>query len=155
MTVKLVMTEEKIKAGTKRLIAELELAGVCVDALGYNKALHVFSKALFDKPYEEIKATCFDKLEVDGKEHHSVYIFGCGSNDILVVDGIYYGATNPGTDMEIPYHALDAMAESRASSLGVRVYKVTLPSILNSEPESDDEWVDLADEMGYFMPWGR
>jgi hypothetical protein len=154
MTVKFVMTEEKIKAGTKRLIAELELAGVCVDALGYNKALHVFSKALFDKPYEEIKATCFDKLEADGKEHHSVFIFGCGSNDILAVDGVYQGATNPGTDMQIPYHALDAMAKIRASSLGVMVRKMTLRNIPR-EPESNDEWIDFAAEMGYFMPGGR
>lgn len=149
MSITLNLTEDKMKAGTKRLLSELRLAGVNVDSLGYNKALHVFSKAILDKPYEEVKGAYFDKQSKPEHTYHFVMILSCGSNDILVVDGCYEGATNPGTDLESPYHALEAQAEGFARKLGVSVRKVTLPDILD-DPESDDEWVDLAREMGYF-----
>lgn len=149
MSITLNLTEEKMKAGTKRLLAELRLAGVNVDNLGYNKALHVFSKAVLDKPYEEVKGAYLDKQVKSEQPHHFVMILSCGSNDILVVDGDYKGATNTGTDLETPYYAMEAQAENFARKLGVSVVKVTLPDILE-EPESDDEWVDLARDLGYF-----
>lgn len=159
MSMTLTLTEDKMKAGTKRLLAELRLAGVNVDSLGYNKALHVFSKALLDKPYEEIKGAYFDKqpkavpqtqTEFD---HHSVFILMCGSNEILVVNGAYEMATNPGTDLEIPFHVLESQAENFANKWNVRCHHLRLPEILG-EPESDDEWVKLAADMGYFRREG-
>lgn len=153
MSITLEFTEDKMKAGTKRLLAELRLAGVNVDNLNYNKALHVFSKAVLDKPYEEVKGAYLDKQTKPEKDHRSVMILSCGSNDILVLDGLFEVATNPGTDLEIPYHALEAQAKGIARKLGVSVFEVTLPDILQ-EPESDEEWVELAREMGYFEPQG-
>lgn len=153
MSITVNFTEQKMKSGTRRLLAELRNAGVDIDALGYNKALHVFSKAVLDKPYEEVKGAFLDKKEAPEQPHHFVMILSCGSNDLLVVDEVLEQATNAGTDLEIPYHALMAHAERFANKFSVKIQKVELPEVL-SEPESDDEWVDLAREMGYFSPQG-
>lgn len=151
MSITLSLTEDKMKAGTKRMLAELKLAGVNLDGLGYNKALHIFSKALLDKPYEEVKGANFDDNKDPVVNTHSVYLLRCGSDTILAVDGAYEGATNTGTDLEVPDHALSSQAQFAASKLGVSVRVVTLPNLLDA-PDTDDEWVELAREMGYFEP---
>lgn len=153
MSVTVHFTEEKMKSGTRRLLAELRQAGVNIDALGYNKALHVFSKAVLDKPYEEIKGAFFDKTSKAEKEHHSVFILACASNDILVLDGEYVMATNVGTDLEVPYSVLEAQAEALSKKYGVTFNKIVLPEVLFA-PETDDEWVNLARDMGYFEAQG-
>lgn len=153
MSMTLTLTEEKMKAGTRRMLAELRNAGVNVDNLGYNKALHVFSKALLDKPYEELKGAFLDQKAQVIRKHHSVCILACMSNDILVLDGEYVVATNVGTDLEMPYSALEAQAESLASKYGVKVQKIVLPEVLFA-PDTDEKWVDLARDMGYLNDHG-
>lgn len=153
MSVTVHFTEEKMKSGTRRLLAELRQAGVNIDAMGYNKALHVFSKAVLDKPYEEVKGAFLDAADESNAARHFVMILSFGSNDILVVNEVCEGATDAGTDMEIPYRALEVQAKRFAKKFGVTVQKVSLPPVLN-EAESDHEWVEVARAMGFFEPQG-
>lgn len=150
-----VLTEKKLKAAAKRLPEELSAAGVDVSDLGYAKTLDILSKSLFGKPFTEVKATLLAvSSEPEGKEiQPAVVEIEHGSNIILAVDGAYVCATNPGTDMEIPYYALADRAASHAAEYGVGVGSADLSGLCEFA-DSDDEVVRMADKMGYFRPEG-
>ena len=152
-----VLTEKKLKAAAKRLPQELTAAGVDVTDLGYAKTLDILSKSLFGKPYTEVKATLLESesdVNPDAVLPPPVIVeIEHGSNIILAVDGEYITATNPGTDMEIPYHAISARSSEWAARYNVGVRDADLTGLCKF-PDSDDEVVALAKKMGYFSPEG-
>lgn len=149
----LTMTEKKMKVAAKRLPLELASAGVDTSTMGHAKTLDILSKTLFGKPFTEVKATLLAGSEPAKAVLPAVVEIEHGSNIILAIDGCYIAATNPGTDLEIPYHALAARAASEAAKHGVGVRNANL-SGLCVEVESDDEVVEMAERMGFFRPEG-
>jgi hypothetical protein len=147
------MTEKKLKSAAKRLPQELSAAGVDASSLGYAKILDVLSKSLFGKPYTEVKATLLVSESTEESQPPVIVEILHGNNVILAVDGCYYTATNPGTDMEIPYHALSARSADIAARHNVGVVEADLTGLC-LEADSDDEVVEMAIQMGFFRPEG-
>jgi len=74
-----------------------------------------------------------------------------GSNTILARNGVYVSATNPGTDMEIPYHVLYAQALAMTNGEGGVLREFEAPDVLAQvQFDSDDELVQVLDQMQLF-----
>ena len=150
----LVVTEQKLKNASARFRAAIKEDGVALN-WGANKFLNEFAKAFFGRPYEEAKATFFAEGQALHEAPKSVYLVRAGSNVILVENGAYVTATNPGTDMEMSEAHIQHMAASAASRVGVEVKNYTLPEAIAELPlDSDGEYVEFMERMGFFSAEG-
>lgn len=120
-------------------------AGKSTPIGSHQSALQLLAQTLFGKPYEEVKATLLDTTTVTVAP---VLLLSYGGQHILAAHGRYMNATNPGTDLEIPFRVLEGEAHRFAQSLGAPVKEIQLPQAL-SDGYSDDEVVALAVRMGY------
>lgn len=150
----LVLTTKKLKAAAVRLSELLSEQNVH-PGWNHTQRLNVLSECLFGRPYTEAKATLLDNNSEMSDDVASVYLVNVGGNTLLVVNGEYEKATNPGTDMEISYFDIGNIALSIASYLGVDVKEYEMPEVLAELPvEHDGEYVDMMREMGFFRPEG-
>lgn len=150
----LVLTTKKLKAAAGRLSELLSEQNIHPE-WNYTQRLNVLSECLFGRPYTEAKATLLDNNSEMSDDVASVYLVTVGTNTLLVVNGEYKSATNPGTDMEVSYFDIGNIASFIASDLGVKVKEYDMPEVLAEFPvEHDGAYVDMMREMGFFRPEG-
>lgn len=144
------LDEARFKECSRRLSQALKSRGI---EINHQSVLQVLSAALSGKPYEEIKATLLEPDEAAPANTNSnvVMILNYGSQSVLSVNFDYINATNPGTDLEIPYRVLEAEAWRYANTFNVQVQIIDLPAVLTDD-YPDDDIIELAIKMGYGKP---
>lgn len=116
------------------------------------QSLQNLSQILFNKPFEEVKATLFNN-ENNSPSDNKVFILSYGSEKILVENDSYITGLSIGTELAITEKQLFSMAESLAFTNNTTLREITLPEILNEEYEIH-EIINLAKYMGYFSEFG-
>jgi hypothetical protein len=115
--------------------------------------LEALSQALWQKPYGEAKNTLFlsqSRSEKKGENRAGrVHILHYGQEVILVLDGEYITGSFPGTDLETPFKAIEAQAQSLAGAHDSFVRQVVLPEVLVDDYETDDI-IRLSETLGHF-----
>lgn len=137
----------RLKAMAVRLREQFTQRGM---QLNHQSALQIVSQTVFDKPYEEIKATLLqdDTPAPDTPTTRQVSVLHYRSETLLLVDADYITGCYPGTDLEIPLRALLDQGHALAAQHNTRLNEVHLPEILAPDYETDDI-IALAERMGF------
>lgn len=147
-----IFTESKFKKMAHRLAREQRKAGV---ELPHQSVLQMLSRAIFDKSYEEVRATSFvpdtqvsQSVAPAGKENAPVCtILEYGQESILLRNDEYVSGNYPGTDLSVDGRIFIENAKSLAASLGASLIQERLPEILPEGFETDDV-IRLARKLG-------
>ena len=142
---KIVMTEMKLIAAACNLMDIIEDSSIDQEAI---------RDSLCDSFFGCDFKTAREKHLVGATQATEAPVFvlaTVGSNTILARNGAYVSATNPGTDMEIPYHALYAQALAMTNGEGGVLREFEAPDVLSKvQFDSDDELVQVLDQMQLF-----
>lgn len=146
-----ILTQSKFKKMAHRLAREQRKAGV---DLPHQSVLQMLSRAIFDKPYEEVRATSFaPETQVaqpvaQAVSAKSVYtLLHYGNESILLKDGEYISGNYPGTDLFISERAFIENAKTLAGISGGELIHERLPEMLPEGFETDDV-IRLARKLG-------
>lgn len=152
-----IFTESKFKKMAHRLGREQRKAGV---ELPHQSVLQMLSRAIFDKSYEEVRATSFVpdtpvSLPVAPavKESAPVYtILEYGQESILLRNDEYVTGNYPGTDLSVDGRIFFENAKAMAVVSGGTLVVERLPEILPEGFEVDDV-INLGKKLGMLNPF--
>lgn len=147
-----IFSESKFKKMAQRLSREQRKAGV---HLPHQSVLQMLSRAIFDKPYEEVRATSFapdtpasQSVAPAVNISKSVYaMLQYGNESILLKDGEYISGNYPGTDLAVSERVYMDNAKALAASFGASLIQERLPEILPEGFDTDDV-IRLARKLG-------
>ena len=146
------ITEKHFKNASTRLREKYRAMGT---KLTHSQGLQELSSILFQKPYEEIKATILNSNgEKNGNNtKNTVVILQAAEESILVVNGEYVAGDFPRTDMEMGYKNLWLMGQSIAKEKNTHLVHLPVP-IYDIENFETDDVINRAEKMGFFNPEG-
>ena len=140
------MSEKHFKNSSARLRKRFEAAG---EIISHAQSLQELSNILFEKPYEEIKATILSQQSDQKNAENTVIILQADAESILVVNGEYITGDFPGTDMNMGYANLSQMGDSLAHQHKTVLQYLPVP-IADIEDFETDDIIKRAEKMGYF-----
>lgn len=140
-----VMSEKHFKKSSARLRKRFEAAG---ETLSHAQSLQELSNILFAKPYEEVKATVFEKTPNQQSDLNCVVVLQAGGENILMVNGEYVTGDYPGTDLNMGIKNLLQMAEGIANEKGTSIKHLPVP-IEDIEDFETDDIIKRAEKMGF------
>lgn len=145
------ITEKHFKNASTRLREKYLSMG---KSLTHSQSLQELSDILFQKPYEEIKATILNSNgEKKNDNKNTVVILQAAEESILVVNGEYVAGDFPRTDMEMGYKNLWLMGQSIAKEKNTHLVHLPVP-IYDIENFETDDVINRAEKMGLFNPEG-
>ena len=146
ITMNTVISEKHFKNSSARLRKRFEAAG---EIISHAQSLQELSNILFEKPYEEIKATILSQKTSKKNEQNTVIILQADAESILVVNGEYITCDFPGTDMNMGHSNLFQMGVNLANQHNTVLQHFPVP-ISDIEDFETDDIIKRAEKMGYF-----
>jgi hypothetical protein len=140
------ITEKHFKKSSVRLRDKYLSMGT---EITHSQSLQELSNILFEKPYEEIKATVLSEKTSVKETRDTVIILQANEESILVVNGEYITGDFPGTDLNMGYNNLFQMGLSLAMQHNTFLQHLPVP-IRDIEDFETDDIIKRAEKMGYF-----